>query len=134
MKCPSCKSNTMREWEGAMTRMGVELKARGLRCPSCGEQIFDLAEMERQDALIADALVARGVRTGPEFVFVRKSAELKATEVAELFGVRPETVWRWEHDQTEIPRTVAFALGQLYKHPKLTRASFEAMAPSLAPA
>lgn len=117
----------MREWEGGITRMGVDLTARGQRCPSCGEMVFDLAEMERQDALIADALVARGVRTGAEFVFVRKSAGLKAVELAGLFGVRPETVWRWEHSQTEIPRTAAYALAQLYKHPKLTRQSLEAL-------
>jgi DNA-binding transcriptional regulator YiaG len=45
-----------------------------------------------------------------------------------LFGVRPETVSRWEHGESEIPRTAAFALGQLYAHPKLTRQSFEALA------
>jgi len=33
-----------------------------------------------------------------------------------------------EHDETEIPRTAAYALGQRYKHPKLTRQSFEALA------
>jgi len=37
-------------------------------------------------------------------------------------------VWRWEHDEHEIPRTTAFALAQLYRHPKLTRESFEALA------
>jgi transcriptional regulator with XRE-family HTH domain len=57
-------------------------------------------------------------------------ADRKAVDVAELFGVRPETVWRWEHGETEIPRTAAYALGQLYKHPKLTRQSLEALAAS----
>jgi len=64
--------------------------------------LYDYDELGRQDALIADAVVARGVRTGAEFVFVRKSADLKAVDVAELFSVQPETVWRWEHDETEI--------------------------------
>ena len=128
MNCPTCKKNTLGDWEGPITRLGVEILARGRRCSSCGEELFDYEELGRQDALIADALVARGVRTGAEFVFVRKSADLKAVDVAELFGVRPETVWRWEHDETEIPRTAAYALGQLYKHPKLTRQSFEALA------
>ena len=128
MKCPSCnKPNTLRAWEGPITRLEVEILARGKRCSSCGETLFDYDELGRQDALIADALVARGVRTGPEFVFVRKSAGLQAVDVAELFGVRPETVWRWEHGQTAIPRTAAYALGQLYAHPKLTRQRFEAL-------
>ena len=127
MECPTCK-NALRPWEGPVIRLGVEIAARGQRCSSCEETLFDYDEVGRQDALVADALVARGVRTGEEFVFVRKSAGLKAVEVAELFGVRPETVWRWEHGETELPRTAAFALGQLYQHPKLTRQSFEALA------
>ena len=131
MKCPTCRQDdTLEAWEGAITRMGVEIIARGERCSSCGETLFGYEEVGRQDALIADALVARGIRTGAEFVFVRKSAGLKAVEVAELFGVRPETVWRWEHGETEIPRTAAFALAELYKHPKLTRQSFESLAAS----
>jgi DNA-binding transcriptional regulator YiaG len=128
MNCPTCTKNTLGAWEGPITRLGVEIVARGKRCSSCGEELYDYEELGRQDALIADALVARGVRTGAEFVFGRKSADLKAVDVAELFGVRPETVWRWEHGETEIPRTAAYALGQLYKHPKLTRQSFEALA------
>jgi putative zinc finger/helix-turn-helix YgiT family protein len=133
MKCSTCrKDDTLQPWEGPITRMGVEITARGQRCSSCGEMLFDYEEAGRQDALIADALVARGVRTGAEFVFVRKSASLKAVEVAELFGVRPETVWRWEHGESEIPRTAAFALAELYRHPKLTRQSFEALAASSA--
>ena len=128
MKCPSCKQDTLSAWKGRITRMGVEIDAIGQRCSSCGEELYSYEEIGRQDALIADALVERGVRTGAEFVFVRKSADLKAVEVAEMFGVRPETVWRWEHGETEIPRTAAYALGQLYAHPKLTRQSFEALA------
>jgi putative zinc finger/helix-turn-helix YgiT family protein len=129
MRCPTCKkTNTLRDWEGPITRMGIEIVARGRRCSSCGEQLFDYEELGRQDALAADAIVARGIRTGKEFVFVRKSADLKAVEVAELFGVRPETVWRWEHGESEIPRTAAYALGQLYRHPKLTRQQLDAFA------
>ena len=129
MKCPSCKKkNTLSAWEGTITRMGVEIVARGQRCSSCGEELYDAKEIDRQDALITAALVARGIRTGEEFVFVRKSAGLAAADIARLFGVRPETVWRWEHDEHEIPRTAAFALAQLYKNPRMTRESFEALA------
>ena len=128
MQCPTCKQDTLAAWQGTITRMGVEIVAHGQHCSSCGEQLFDYEELGRQDALIADAIVERGVRTGAEFAFVRKSAGLKAIEVAELFGVRPETVSRWEHGESEIPRTAAYALGQLYAHPKLTRQSFEALA------
>jgi len=128
MNCPTCTKNTLGALEGPITRLGVEIVARGETVLVVRRGTVRLRELGRQDALIADALVARGVRTGAEFVFGRKSADLKAVDVAELFGVRPETVWRWEHGETEIPRTAAYALGQLYKHPKLTRQSFEALA------
>jgi DNA-binding transcriptional regulator YiaG len=90
--------------------------------------VFDSEEAKRQGQALVEALVERGVRKGNEFALVRKAAGLRSVEVAELFGVRPETVSRWEHGDAEIPRTAAFAIGQLYKHPKLTRASFEALA------
>lgn len=59
---------------------------------------------------------------------MRKAAGFRAVEVADLFGVRPETISRWEHGEAEIPRTAAFALAELYKHPRLTRQTFEALA------
>jgi DNA-binding transcriptional regulator YiaG len=92
--------------------------------------LYDHEEVGRQEQELAAALVERGVRTGPEFALVRKAAGFRAVEIAELFGVRPETVSRWEHGEGEIPRTAAFALGQLYAHPKLTRQSFEALGAS----
>ncbi len=40
-------------------------------------------------------LVARGIRSSVEFKFVRKLAELRANEAAEMFGVGNETLSRW---------------------------------------
>jgi transcriptional regulator with XRE-family HTH domain len=45
----------------------------------------------------------------------------KATEIAELLDVRPETVSRWERGEVDIPRAAAFALGELYEHPHVTK-------------
>ncbi|MCX5744646.1 MAG: helix-turn-helix domain-containing protein [Proteobacteria bacterium] len=73
--------------------------------------------------------MARGVRSGVEFKFLRKLAGLQANEVAALFGVRPETVSRWERGTIEFPRTAAFALGELYVHPRLTRQKLAAFGP-----
>lgn len=68
MKCPTCKKNdTLRAWEGPITRLGVEILVRARKCSSCEEELYDYEELGRQDALIADALVARGVCTGEEF-------------------------------------------------------------------
>lgn len=118
MRCPNCKKNTMRSWEGPMEVGGVTIMARGDRCSSCGETTFDYEEVGRQEQLVADAYVSRGIRKGAEFKAVRKAAGFKAADLAALLDVRPETVSRWERDEVEIPRVVAFALAELYEHPK----------------
>jgi putative zinc finger/helix-turn-helix YgiT family protein len=129
MRCPNCrKDNTIRPWEGKIQRLGVDMTATGRRCSACGETLFDAAEAERQEQVLVAGLVERGGRTGSEFALVRKAAGLRGVEVAELFGVRPETVSRWEHGETDIPRTAAFAIGELFRHPKLTRQSLAALA------
>lgn len=79
---------------GKTERLGIEIPARGLRCSSCGETVFDNEEAKRQEQALAAALVERGVRSGTEFALVRKAAGFRGVEVAELFGVRPETVSR----------------------------------------
>ena len=84
--------------------------------------------MKRQEVSAAHALVTRGIRTGVEFKFVRKVVGLRATEVAEMLDVRPETMSRWERGELDLPRLAAFALGELLEHPKLTRQKLEAFA------
>jgi putative zinc finger/helix-turn-helix YgiT family protein len=129
MKCPACKEEDMlRPWEGMTTVMGVVIEGRGRRCRACGEILIELTERGRQERLAAERLVARGIRSGVEFKFVRKLAGLQANEVADMFGVRKETVSRWERGEVEIPRTAAFALGALFEHPKLARQRLEAFA------
>jgi putative zinc finger/helix-turn-helix YgiT family protein len=129
MKCPACKEEDMlRPWEGKTTVMGVVIEGRGRRCRACGEILIELTERGRQERLAAERLVARGIRSGVEFKFVRKLAGLQANEVADMFGVRKETVSRWERGEVEIPRTAAYALGALFEHPKLTRQRLEAFA------
>lgn len=122
MRCPSCKPNdTMTPWEGTVKVMGVEVTSRGSRCSSCAELLFSAQEMQDQERAVAAALVKRGVRSAKEFKFVRKVAGLRANELAELLDVRPETVSRWERGEVEIPRTVAFALGEMFERPRATK-------------
>lgn len=129
MRCPTCRQEkTLRPWKGMYPVRGVELAGHGQRCKACGEILIALTERGRLERLAARHLVARGIRTGGEFRFVRALAGLRANEVADLFGVRKETVSRWERGAVEIPRTAAYALGALFEHPKLTRARLEAFA------
>jgi putative zinc finger/helix-turn-helix YgiT family protein len=129
MQCPICKKvNALLPWEGMTLVLGIEVEGRGRRCKACGELLIELTERGRQERLAAERLIARGIRSGVEFKFVRKLAGFQATEVAEMFGVRKETVSRWERGEVPIPRTAAYALGALFEHPKLTRQRLEAFA------
>jgi DNA-binding transcriptional regulator YiaG len=92
----------------------------------CGEILFDGDELDRQEREVAAALIARGIRTGKQFKLVRKVAGFRANEIADMFGVRPETISRWERGEIDVPRTAAYALGELYEHPKLTQQKLEA--------
>jgi putative zinc finger/helix-turn-helix YgiT family protein len=128
-RCPFCKKpNALRTWEGPLVVMGVEVLARGLRCSACGEAVIDAEQARRQEREVARLVVGRGIRTGSELKLIRKLAGLRANELAELLDVRPETVSRWERGEVEIPRAVAFALGEYYEHPRLTRQKLDAFA------
>jgi putative zinc finger/helix-turn-helix YgiT family protein len=129
MRCPTCKKeNSFRPWKGMTPVMGFELEGRGQCCKACGEILMNLTELGRQERIAAERLVARGIRSGVEFKFVRKVVGFRANEVADMFGVRKETVSRWERGEVAIPRTAAYALGALFEHPKLTRQRLEAFA------
>ena len=88
MRCPSCnKTDSFRAWKGPIQLLWVEIVARGQRCPSCGEILFDGSEVERQEREVAAAIVARGIRTGKEFKLVRKIAGFRANEIADMFSL-----------------------------------------------
>jgi putative zinc finger/helix-turn-helix YgiT family protein len=131
MRCPACrKIGTFRAAKGTRELCGVEIATNIRRCSSCGEELHDLREVQRQEREVAEILVRRGVRTGREFMFVRKVAGYRATEIAAMFDVRPETVSRWERGQVEVPRMAAYALGELFAHPRATRQKLDALARS----
>jgi putative zinc finger/helix-turn-helix YgiT family protein len=133
MRCTSCKEeSTLHSWEGQEVIRGVEILARGQRCSSCGETLCSGLEMERKLAAVARAIVARGIRNGDEFKFVRKATRFRAADLAELLGVRPETISRWERGEVEVPRTAVFTLGQLLVAPEATRKTLEVLAAAIA--
>lgn len=126
--CPLCHKGKLRSWTGTSTYFGVKTTSHGVECPACGEVYFTAGEIEREHQIVAKTVVARGIAIGREFRFIRKRARLQAAELAEILGVTPETVSRWENDAVPIPRLAAFALGELYQRPRATRAKLEAFA------
>ena len=134
MRCPLCKAGQLRRWEGPFDRFGVALIGRGTHCDSCDETFFTHEEVGRQDMCIAAGVVERGIQTGKEFRFIRKKVDLRSNELAALLDVTPETVSRWEKGKLPIPKLAAFALGELYAHPKLTRKRLETLSLASEPA
>ena len=63
-------------------------------------EIRHLVAMERE---IMAVLCAYGKPTPDGFQFLRSRMRFKANQLAELFGVAPETVSRWENDKSDIP-------------------------------
>ena len=124
MRCPNCKKDTS-PWEGDVRgAYGVLLQVRGDQCQGCAELYFDSDETARQERVVASAIVERRIATGQELRFVRKMAGLKAYELAEILGVTPDTVSRWEKGKTDVPSAVAFVVGELYDRPDRTRRQF----------
>lgn len=128
MRCPNCKTDTLRPWSGTITRMDVEIPTSGDRCSTCDETLFAFAEVERQSRVLAEAIVDRGIQSAADFKFVRKAIGLKAAELAALLDVTAETVSRWERGHIVIPLAVAFTVGELYEHPRAARARLERLA------
>jgi DNA-binding transcriptional regulator YiaG len=91
-----------------------------------GETVYTLDEVDEHQRQLAAEYVDRGIRTGAEFKLVRKFAELSQGELAGLLDVALESVSRWETGKHEIPRAVAYALGELLRHPKVARRHLEA--------
>lgn len=78
-------------------------------CSACDENYVDGEVLARFESMVASELARLGRRTPDAFKFMRKALGLKATELAVLLAVTPETVSRWENGGLQVePR--AFAL------------------------
>ncbi len=117
MKCINCsKADLLRGTVPlAVTVAGVEFTSElpGQRCPSCDYSTVHGPAAVRFELLVAAELVKRGHRSGASFKFMRKALGMKATEIAEVFNVAPETVSRWENGQREVDWPEFMLLGFL---------------------
>jgi putative zinc finger/helix-turn-helix YgiT family protein len=83
------------------------------RCAACGETYVGQAAGVAFDAAVTRHLVEDGDDTPAALRWLRKAAGLRATELAALLGVRPETISRWEHGAALPDRAVIYTLGTL---------------------
>ena len=112
-RCAMCGNESLEhiEREETHTYAGHTFTAivPAIQCARCGELYFDGPVLEALEMRVARALAETGAKGSAVFRLLRKILGLKSSEIAELFGVAPETVSRWENGQRD-PDTSAFAL------------------------
>jgi putative zinc finger/helix-turn-helix YgiT family protein len=82
-------------------------------CQECGHSLVLGADMERFDMAVASWLSSHGHRTPEAFRFTRKALGMRATDLAALVQVTPETISHWENGHRAIDVGVFALLGEL---------------------
>ena len=112
-QCAACEDGTLKRGSAELRRTvdGVtfESKLPAAVCKACGEAFVDAAPLERFELGIAAELAGMGHCNPIAFRFMRKALGLSGVELAELLGVKAETISRWENGARALDRG-AFAL------------------------
>lgn len=82
----------------------------GWKCRSCGETFHEAEALTRAELTAALALASRGAREGGTARFIRKALGLRATQLADLLDVTPETISRWENGRSPVDLATWVAL------------------------
>jgi DNA-binding transcriptional regulator YiaG len=81
-----------------------------------GRPCLDEATSRDVSLRVAAKLVDLGIATGEAFAYLRRALNLKATELAELLDVRPETISQWENGHVPVNRAAWGVLAALVDH------------------
>jgi putative zinc finger/helix-turn-helix YgiT family protein len=99
-RCTECGKKGLEAGEQPITREVGERIFEGLvegwRCRACGEVFYEGSDLEHFEQLAAAWLAEHGVRTPEELKFMRKAVGIRASDLAALLDVTPETVSHWE--------------------------------------
>jgi putative zinc finger/helix-turn-helix YgiT family protein len=126
-KCNRCKAETVEavEIEEQFVFGDFTVTVRGLpasRCNSCGSQVIAGLALKEAEEAAAQQLARTSIVTGETFRFMRKVLGLPAKEVAEIFGVSPETVSRWERGERDVDRAAWIVIAETMRLPTGERA------------
>ena len=115
-RCASCgsvlTSTRKNQTQTVAGRTFVVTVAAGA-CRACASVFMEHASLERAEVQIACALARYGPLSGEAFRYVRKTLGMKAIGIAELLGVTPETISRWENGQRALDQTAWLAIGSI---------------------
>jgi putative zinc finger/helix-turn-helix YgiT family protein len=112
MKCTKCRSEnvaerpeTVRYDESGLPDVWlVDIPVR--RCQACGERSLVIPRIGQLHRLIANDISSQEGRLAPaEIRFLRKHLGFSGVDFAEILGVSPESVSRWEngHETMAVP-------------------------------
>lgn len=82
-------------------------------CKNCGESVIDYTPLHLFNLAIAGKLANLGASSGEAFKFMRKAIGMKASVLAALLHVVPETVSRWETGQRNVDYGAMVVLGAI---------------------
>jgi putative zinc finger/helix-turn-helix YgiT family protein len=115
-KCPSCGgalvASRKRQTQSVGGREFVMTVAAGA-CRSCGSVFLEDTSLQRAEMEIACELARHGPVSGEAFRHLRKTLGLRALVVADLLGVTPETISRWENGQRPVDKAAWLTLGSV---------------------
>lgn len=130
MKCPECRTLTTSTQEAYKDRecglSYVTLRNVTIdRCPSCGEVVVSIPRISELHKVLSFAVASKPSRLeGAEIRFLRKYLGWSGVQFANIMGVAPETVSRWENDSTPMGQTaermirlMVFRLEPVEKYP-----------------
>lgn len=118
-RCARCGCDDL---EDASEKVSISFERSGVtatvtapahRCARCAEVAVDGATIDRCRLAACRALAATGVHDGEVLRCMRKALALRATDLARLLDVTPETVSHWETGKVAANRAVFATLGAM---------------------
>ena len=115
--CPSCGASGLRSFrEKEDFKVGTTIyrtRVSALRCGACGVVYVDGPSMMAAEQSVARAVARSGRVSGETFAFMRTAFGWRSNEVADLLGVTPVTVSRWENGKREMDPLAWVLLAEL---------------------
>lgn len=115
MKCPMCNKGKLRieKKDHQYLESGLEdvvlvgLEVRTCNNPECGEELPVIPKLSELHRTIAHMLARQPQKLrGAEIRFLRKYLGWSGSDAAKYLGVAPETLSRWEHEQSPMGMSV----------------------------
>ena len=115
-KCPSCGGALVASRKRQTQSVGGRdfvVTVAAAACRGCASVFLENASLQRAEMEIACELARHGPVSGEAFRYLRKTLALRAVVVADLLGVTPETISRWENGQRPVDKAAWMTLGSV---------------------